>query len=320
MIRFRLPVFLVSVCLLATACGQQFQRKYDMQPAPDFLFNQRPFRLNCGDRPAPLPPGTNGYVTFSPRAPYARARVDSLNLPLAEVPALTIAAEYRNYVHIEGLAQNRWALQYCAEGEGNTAEEARGYLQSISMTRTGGLLTLNDTHSKGLTGGHGDLFLDAPYYAPLTVHAIGAVEVRDMAGPLHLTATGGRLTILNTTGKVDAQGEIVDFAGSEGNVMLSSESEIDIKLTAAQFQGTLAANAQRPVRVLVPRGFQSPIQAYVNRPKDFVCRADFCSEFKRGREGSLYVFTYAGSDNSSSDHVDLRSMQSTVVIDTANSN
>jgi hypothetical protein len=152
----------------------------------------------------------------------------------------------------------------------------------------------------------------------LTVFAIRAVEVRNMAGPVRVSATGGRATILNTTGKVDAQGAVVDFAGSEGHVMLNSVWDINIKLTAAQFHGTLAANAQRPVRVLVPRGFQSPIQAYVNRSKDFACRADFCSGFKQGREGSLYVFSYAGNGDSSSDHVDLRSEQSTVVIDTAN--
>jgi hypothetical protein len=141
MLRFRLPVFLAFACALIAACGQQSQRKYDMQPAPGFLFDQRPLQASYHDRPAPLPPGTHYFVSFSPQAPYLRARLDSLNLSLKDVPALTIAAEPTNFVHIEGLAQDSWAIQYCAQGEGNTVEEASGYLKSVSMSRTGSLLT-----------------------------------------------------------------------------------------------------------------------------------------------------------------------------------
>ncbi|MGA7339132.1 MAG: hypothetical protein WBX18_00955, partial [Terracidiphilus sp.] len=293
--RFRWPVFLASLCAFTTSCAPQWQRTYEMQPAPDFLFDQRPFHIGCADRPAQLPPGTHAWFSTSSQARYARTRLDFLNLPLKEVPALTIAAELVNWVHIEGADQDHWALEYCAMGEGNTEEEARGSLQPVSMSRMGGLVTLNETYSKGHSGGHGDLFLDAPKDAPLTVHAIEAVEVRNMSGPVRVTGTGGRVTILNTTGKVEADGKIVDFAGSEGHVMLTSDSEIDIKLTATQFQGGLSAYAQREVRVRVPRGFESPLEVWVSRRRDFVCRADFCSRFKQERNVAMFVYKYPGN-------------------------
>jgi hypothetical protein len=288
------------------------------QPLPSFIFDERPFQMNCADRPSPPPPGTHSFVTISPQAPYARTRLDTLNLPLYEIPALTIAAEPTNWIHIAGASQDHWSLRFCARGEGNTAEEAQGYLQKISMQRTGSLLTLNSTDARGptggLTGGQGTLLLDAPAEAPVTVHSDAAVEVHDMTGPIRISARG-RATILNTSGLVDASAMIVDFAGSQGNVSLNAPWDINIKLTAQQFRGNLSANAQRQVHVLFPPGFQTPVDVLVNRPGDFVCHADFCSKIKSSHKNSLYRFTY-GDVESAPDHISLRSESEQVVLDT----
>jgi hypothetical protein len=89
-----------------------------------------------------------------------------------------------------------------------------------------------------------------------------------MTGPVRVTATHARASILDITGKVDASGFVVDFAGSRGRVKLSSERDINVKLRAPRFEGSLMAWAQGPVRVLVPPSFQTPFQAIVNRPQD----------------------------------------------------
>lgn len=312
-IHFRGLVFLLIFSTIlggVIACSSQNSRPL---PAPFlFIFDERPFRMDCADRPSPHPPGTP-YVTFSPRAPYARTHLDTLNLPLNEVPALTIAAEPVNWLQIAGANQDHWTVQYCAEGEGNTIDEASGYLQKVSMQRTGSMLTLNNTDAHGLTGGKGHLLLTAPAGAPITVHS-GAVEIHDMTGPVRVSAWG-RATILNTTGRVDAFAQIVDFAGSQGPVTLNASWDIDIKLTATTFRGNLSANAQRRVQALFPPGFQTPIEIVVNRPKDFVCRADFCSKIKEDRVNFLYRFTY-GNVEGASDHIGMRSENSQVTLDT----
>ena len=141
-----------------------------------------------------------------------------------------------------------------------------------------------------------------------------------MTGPVRVTATHGRAKILHTTGQVDATGFVVDFAGSRGAVILSAEAEINLKINTAHFDGTLSAWAQRPVRMLVPRTFQTPFQAVVNRTQDFVCRTDFCSEVKQEKKNGLCVFTYAGDGSTPPEQVHLRSEQATVVIDTDGGN
>jgi hypothetical protein len=160
------------------------------------------------------------------------------------------------------------------------------------------------------------LIVQAPADAPITVHASFApVEVRNMTGPVRVTAIHARAKILDATGNVDASGFVVDFAGSKGMVILSAEAEINLKLTTVKFQGTLTTWAQRSVRVLVPPAFQTPFQAIVNRPQDFVCRTEFSTAVKREKKGGLYVFTYAGDGSIPPDRVHLRSENATVVID-----
>jgi hypothetical protein len=307
-------VFLLAFSVLISgliACSSQNSR---LPPPPLFLFDERPFQMNCADRPSPLPPGTHAFLGVAPQAPYARTRLDTLNLPLDEVPALTIAAEPLNWLQIAGANQDHWKVQFCAKGEGNTIDEANDYLQKISMQRTGSLLTLDNTDAHGLTGGQGNLLLVAPASAPVTVHSDAAVELHDMAGPVRVSALG-RAVILNTTGRVDVLASIVDFAGSQGSVSLNASWDIDIKLTATTFRGHLGANAQRQVHAFFPPGFQTPVDVLVNHPKDFVCRADFCSKIKKDRENTLFRFTYGNVANVA-DQIGLRSEDSQVTLDT----
>jgi hypothetical protein len=107
----------------------------------------------------------------------------------------------------------------------------------------------------------------------------------------------------------------VDFAGSSGRVTLSAEAEINLKITATEFDGTVLAWAQRSVRMLVPEGFNTPFKAIVGSRDDFVCRADFRSKVKQHRQGELYVYTYDLRADGTRNHLHLRSEASTVIID-----
>lgn len=50
-------------------------------------------------------------------------------------------------------------------------------------------------------------------------------------------------------GQVDVDAYVIDFAGSRGRVSLHAETEINLRITASKFEGTLSAWAQRPVRM-----------------------------------------------------------------------
>jgi hypothetical protein len=301
------------------------RREYELQRAPEFLFERRPYDLRCADRK----PGqceidereTGTVLVAGNQAPFLLTRLDELRLSQADVPVLTVTADPSNCVAVAGSGRADWSLRFCAQGEGEAEDEARERLHQISMARAGGTVLLTGPHllsADPTRMGRGQLVVDAPADAPIVIHAsFAAVQIRDVRGPVRVAATHGRATILNTTGQVDAIAMVVDFAGSGGRVTLSAEAEINMKLSTARFDGTLLAWAQRSVRTLVPPDFLTPFRAIVSRRQDFVCRAEFCSRVTQEKKGDLYYFTYAG-DNSVAPEaaMHLRSEQATVVIDT----
>jgi hypothetical protein len=330
--RLRWPAFAVLIVALAAACAKDPRQAYEKQAALGFLFEERPFHLECADwPPKPPPPGQRsfGIVTAYPRAAYSLSRFEALELPKAYAPSLTFVTEPANIldISIQGSDEHDWELRFCAQGDGDSVDEARGYLDKVSLKRLGSLVTLDGggiapSPSAGgrayLIGGCGHLVVDAPDSAPITVHSLyGPIEVHDMAGPVRLSAPRARVSVLNTTGTVDAQGFVIDFAGSKGTVSLNATTETNIKITGLQFQGTLSAYASREVRILVPRGFQGPIEAIVAQPKNLICRADFCARMQKTRVNGWYSFTFMKGGSDPANKVGLHSEFSNVVIDNA---
>jgi hypothetical protein len=295
-------------------CHASRSREAQLQAASEFLFERPPFQSICADRP---PGATAGYVLSSGgQLPFQRKHAQSLTFPLSEVPSLTVTADESNMIHIVGSHRDSWGLDFCAHGEGNTEPEALAQLEQVSMERIGGTVSLSNGGTNQTALRSNTLLVAAPAAAPIVVHAsFSAVHVQDMTGQVRVTATHARATILDTTGKVDASGFVVDFAGSKGKVNLSSEADINLKLRAPRFEGSLMAWAQGPVRVLVPPFFQTPFQAVVNRPRDFVCRADIGSKIALQKQGSLYIFSYSGDGSTPPSALRFRSELQTLVID-----
>jgi HD-GYP domain-containing protein (c-di-GMP phosphodiesterase class II) len=125
-------------------------REYDLQPAADFLFERRPYEVRCADRK----PGrreidegqTRAVLVAGNQAPYLLTRLDELRLSRADVPVLTVTADPSNCVAVAGSSRPDWSLRFCAQGEGETEDDARKRLQQISMARAGGTVLLTGPH------------------------------------------------------------------------------------------------------------------------------------------------------------------------------
>jgi hypothetical protein len=232
------------------------RREYELERAPEFLVDYEPW---CADRK----PGQPEIDEWRPvglvagnQAPYLLTRLDELRLSQADVPVLTVTADPANCVAVAGSTRPDWSLRFCAQGEGDTENEARERLHERSMVRAGGTVSLTGPHllsAEPTRMGRGQLLVDAPADAAIVIHAsFAAVQIRDLKGPVRVAAAHARTTILNTTGRMDAIAMVVDFAGSKGRVTLSAEAEINMKLPTLRFDGTLLAWAQQSVRTLVP--------------------------------------------------------------------
>ena len=217
-------------------------------------------------------------------------------------------------VNVNGISGAYWKLSLCATGESVSESEAREELKEVLLERVGSAVLLRNPI--GTLKRKGSLLVEAPPDAPPVIHASNsAVNVLGVSGPVRVAASHARAKILNTSGQVSAMAVVVDFAGSRGEVDLSADAEINLKMTGARFSGRLMAWAQHSVRMLVPPCFTSSFRAIVNRPEDFVCQADFCGKVKLETQKYRHVFRYEGEDEASKDPViRLRSEEATVVI------
>jgi hypothetical protein len=231
---------------------------------------------------------------------------------------LTVTSDPYNSIVVLGNSGPDWIITFCAHGDGESEAEAQERLQQIGVRAAGGTVSLSGPGPREGHDRRGDLIVEGPEEGGVVIHAsYTAVTVCDMRGPVRIAAMHARASILGTTGQVDATAEVVDFAGASGRVTLSAEAEINLKMTAGLFEGSLLAWAQRSVRMLVPPGFATPIEVIVGGRTNFVCRADFSPNVKQKRQGDLYVFTHAlENGNGLRPGLHLRSEEATVVIDT----
>ena len=286
---------------------------YERQPAAEFLFERRPLR-----RRHRLDAERGGaFLVVGDQPPHLLTRHEERVIRRDDAPTLTVTSDPRNSVAVVAGSGSDWNVYFWAEGGGQTEVEANQRLQESLFSVSGSTVSLSRPILYDERNARCELLVEAPRDAGVVIHTTrSVVEVYDLTGPVRIAAAHARATILDTIGQVDATAFCVDFAGSGGRVTLSAEAEINLKITAREFQGRLVAWAQRSVRMLVPEGFSTPFEAIVGSPDDFVCRADFRSQVKQDRREPLYAFTYAiGDDDASRARLHLRSEASIVVID-----
>jgi hypothetical protein len=286
---------------------------YERQPAPEFLFEPRPLR-----RWPPAPQPGQSFIVAGKQPAYRAIRHEERAIPRRDASILTVTSDPYNSIAVVAGDGLDWKLFFLAEGDGETEAEADQRLEKCLFVVMGTTVSLSRPDGFAELNARSELVAEAPHDAGVVIHAsFAAVQVRDLAGPVRIAATHARATVLNTTGQVDVTAADVDFAGSRGRVTLSGEAEINLKITAPQFDGILLAWAQRSVRMLVPANFSTPFEAIVASRNDFICRTDFQSKVKEKRQGELYVFTNdpGASVDRTRAHLHLRSEASTVVID-----
>jgi len=204
--QLRWSAFVLSLSALLAFSASDVRRKYELEPAPEFLFERKPFRSECADRTPSrnriTERGARAVLVPGNQAPYRLTRPEEVTLSRADIPALTITADPSNSVAVGGSSRRDWSVHFCARGDGKNEDEARERLQKISMTRLGSMLSLNGPRLGERPQAEGLLVVDAPEEAPLAIHAsFAAVKIRDMAGPVRVAATHARATILDTTGR-----------------------------------------------------------------------------------------------------------------------
>jgi hypothetical protein len=293
--------------------------EYELQPSPAFLFERR--ILN--HRGEVDQQGPKAVLVAANGRPHGVTRRAERILRRGQASILTITSDPGNSVVVLGGGAPDWSIFFTAQAFGRTEAEAERNARRRSLQMSGTHIAvfgpgLNERRHDTT----GELVVEAPSDSGIVIHgSFASAEVRDLNGPVHIAATHARATVLGTGGRVDVVAGCVDFAGATGQVTLTAEMEINLKITAREFGGTLLAWAQRSVRMLVPQECTTSVEVMVASRDKFVCRAHWASKINHRRQGDLHVFTFGvNPDRIAPAALHLRSEQSTVVIDPGGGN
>lgn len=309
----RLGALMAITVALGYACD--VRRKYDLQPASQFLFDWRQTSTPCD------PPQTqHGGVLVRGQNPPAHTvrRLDILSFSRAELPALSMHSGPA-MIEVTGADTQTYSVQLCAQAGAASEEDAKLLLEQIKLIRQGETLEVSAPQYSQERPSHAYVRVQAPRDAPVTISGnYAAMWVYGMSAEVKISTTHARLTVLETTGDVEAaikpDSGMIDFSGNRGHVRLNADWEINLNISAQQFAGTLEAIAQGPVRVLLPPGFASPFETVVKGRSDFACRAAICNHVRRVDRAGKLVFTYGSGEPV----LRLASVSGPVVIDTTN--
>jgi hypothetical protein len=150
-------------------------------------------------------------------------------------------------------------------------------LDSLELHRSGGALTLSGPPPEpGRAGAMVEVRASVPSDLPVVVDGNYEVEVERVAAPVTIRASEMFPRILETSGEVTADVRtLLTFAGHQGKVRLHSDNEIELRVTAQQFEGTLTADADS-MWVVLPDGFTTPFEVQAPAESDFTCHAEWC--------------------------------------------
>ena len=287
-----------SVALVAIAvlqgCSANSGRKYGLEPAPQWLFVQDHTPTPCEPRT-----GLHVFVSSPNRPAHIIRRADRMTISRAELPVLSMHVA-PSTLEISSVNSDEYSVQVCAEAGAATENDAQSLLDEVRLTLDDKMVSLSTP--KFVQGQRSDVIVQvqAPQEAPITINGeYAAMRVIGMHAPVHVSTTHARVTLLDTTGDVDATAAefgVVDFSGERGNVRLDSAWEINLNFTVQKFDGSLNAKAANGIRVLLPPGFSSALEAIVPHRTDFACRADICDRVSFHKRDGKFAFTLGSGD------------------------
>lgn len=293
--RIRWSVVLLTIVPLL-GCSASPRQKYGLEPAAASLFARDHTPTPCEQQNQT---GPRLVIRDSNYPAHNILRADHLAISRAELPVFSICVG-PSLLEIIGEPVDSYSVQMCAEAGAATESDARSLLDEVKLTRADNVISLSMPKFTKEQRFNAFVQVQAPPDAPITINGdYAAMQVIGMNAPVHLSTTHARITLLDTTGDVDAKAAefgVIDFSGDRGNVRLDSAWEINLNLTGQKFDGRMDATAAQAVRVLLPPGFKSGFEAIVQHKADVACRADVCARVSSHKRGGKFVFTFGSGD------------------------
>jgi hypothetical protein len=185
-------------------------------------------------------------------------------------------------VYINGWDRNEYSVKTCKAVPDDS--NATSTLREINTVNTGGQLTVNGPNDREWTA---NLIIMAPRLSQLDIQSRnGPLQVRELAGVIHLSATNGPIGLNNVGGSVEAtttNGPISLRGGSGDQHVSAVNGPVSIELSGNRWDGPGLEVSTRngPLSLGVPDGYSSGIAVQTSDRSPVNCKASVCANATR---------------------------------------
>ena len=294
----QLPGLLRSLSAMFTRPARA--REYNFDPLHLSLFDSARMTPPC-DQESPRG-GLLAVLRGPASAPFVKRRSEDLSFSPEEMPALAIDAGNQTTISILGTDGDKYAVRFCAQAGAANESNARRSLEEITLARTSQWLKVRAPQYLRDRPAQAWLDVQAPRHRAVTVNgSYSYTELFGIDAVVRLSTTHARMKLIEVAGNVQARAHvgIIDFSGDRGRIELRADGEIgeiNLKFTTTCFDGTLDAEAEVAIRVLLPPAWESPFEAVIERPDLFACRADIAPRLRRQDRRGVVAFSYGHGD------------------------
>jgi len=222
------------------------------------------------------------HVTFNRRP--AVTQESQLTLMPAQVSVLK-AQTTNGGIYVIGSDTAQYSVTTCkavADDDPNPSAS----LAEISTTFSGGQISL-----QGPAGGNRQwtaaLIVHVPRISSLDLHTTnGPLQLKDLAGTIHVGATNGPIALINVGGSVEATtaNGPISVTGSSGDHRLSATNgPIHITLSGNHWDGPglEASTHNGPLTIAIPETYNSAIRIQASEHSPVACNSGACNRAVR---------------------------------------
>lgn len=180
-------------------------------------------------------------------------------LPLTNIEQLHVVTGQEGSVSIRGWSKPFARLIVCRHAVGQTREQTRRILESITVSHAEGEIVAHGPDLDETQAWWANVILYVPRKTNIDVHAAnGGVAIRNVEGHVTASATRGGISVAQSTGRYD-------ITTQSGGITLDRVSG---RVSAASHEGPIALK-------LAPPDVPS-LEVKAERTGDIVCRLDAC--------------------------------------------
>jgi len=252
-------IALIAACSAIGAQNQRTRRSFSTNSGDQVITNCHDIQITYDRRPS---------ITDETEMTFAASQVSNLRIQMA-----------KGGIYVNGWDRNEYSVKTCKAVPADDPNTA-GTLREINTSNANGQLSVNGPSGREWVA---DLIIMVPRLSSMDLETRnGPLQLRDLAGNIHLTATNGPIGLNNVGGVVDStttNGPISVTGASGDHRVTATNGPVHIGLSGVRWEGPGLEVSTRngPLSLSIPDEYASAISIQTSDHSPVICKARACA-------------------------------------------